>query len=367
MRMYFRVKHFDRFVGAFILAAMVMAVGAFVFISKGQKWFAKRNPYTVVFAKVQGLKPGTAVTVAGMEVGRVKSLRLNPEGQVELNLEILDEYRQILRVDSQATIASTLLGGKTVEITMGSRDRPELPPGAVIRSIEPKEIGDFLKEVDVKEPLKKVNEALENIKSITAKLNDPQGDLFTLLQNVRWVTHQWKSGEGNVGAILQDQRIHGEILRTLDSLRRSASNLEEITQNALKVSRDIPRLMAELDRSVQEVPHIVGQVKTAAGTLPQIMGEVQKAAGDAPKITGNVKHLTEDAKVVTENLRKVAPQIPEIVSTGQESLEEAERLILGLQNHWLLRASMPERTGAGASEGISGRESPYDRKGETRR
>lgn len=367
MKMYFRIKHFDRYVGFFIIAAVILAVAAFVFISKGQKWFAKRNAYTVVFAKVQGLKLGTAVTVSGMEVGRVESLRLNRKSKVELTVQVLDEYRDIIRTDSQATIASTLLGGKSVEITVGSREKPELPPGATIPSIEPKEIGDLLKDVDIKEPLKKVNEALDNIKFITAKLNDPSGDLFTLLGNVRFVTSQWKEGQGNVGAILQDKRMHGEITEVLHSIRRTASNLEEITQNALKVSKDLPRLMAEVDRSVQEVPKIVGHVQAATRRLPQIMGDIQKAAGDAPKITGNVKDLTEDAKVIAGNIKKASPQVPDIVSTGQDSLEETERLILGIQNHWLLRGSMPERGAGGTSLEISQRESPYDKKGETSR
>ncbi len=236
----------------------------------------------------------------------------------------------------------------------------------MISSIETKEIGDLLKEIDVKEPLKKVNEALDHIRSITAKLNDPGGDLFALLRNVRFVTHQWKEGQGGVGAILQDRKMHGEITAALDSIRRSASNLEEITHNALKVSKDLPRLMAEVDRSVQEVPNIIGHVKTATGNLPQIMEEVQKAARDAPRITGNVKDLTEDAKVIAGNLKKASPQVPDIVTAGQETLEETERLILGIQNHWLLRGSMPERGSEGISLEISQRESPYgERKGET--
>lgn len=367
MKMHFRIKHIDRYVGIFLVLAMLLGVAAFVFISKGQKWFAKRNAYTVIFAKVQGLKPGTAVTVSGMEVGRVSSLRLNREGKVELTLDVLNEYRHILRTDTRATIASTLLGGKSVELTVGSPDQPELTPGATISSIEAKEIGDLLKEIDVKEPLKKVNEALDHLRSITAKLNDPGGDLFTLLRNVRFVTHQLKEGQGSVGAILQDKKMHGEVTAALDSVRRSASNLEEISQNALKVSKNLSPLMAEVDRSVKEVPNIIGQVKAATVSLPQIMGDLQKAASDAPRITGNVKDLTEDAKAIAGNLKKASPQVPDIVTASQETLEETERLILGLQNHWLIRGSMPDRGSGGISLEISQRESPYERKGETLR
>ncbi|MCX5906032.1 MAG: MlaD family protein, partial [Deltaproteobacteria bacterium] len=311
--------------------------------------------------KVQGLKAGTSVTISGMEVGTVKALRLNRESKVELTLEVLDAYKNSIREDSRATIASTLLGGKSVEITVGSPDQPPLPDGTPIVSREPKEIADILKEIDINEPLKKVNETLDNIRSITARLNDPKGELFTLLRNVQLVTTQWKEGEGNVGAILQDKRMHGQITAALESLRKSAVNLEATTQNAVTVLKDLPRIMGEVDRAVQEVPRIMGDVKKATTNLPEIMGDVQKAAGDAPQIAENVKIITDNAKAITGNLKTASPQVPELLGTTQENLEETERLILGIQDHWLLRGSMPAKGQPGVSLEVSQRESPYER------
>ncbi len=133
MQMYFRIKHFDRYVGIFVILALALIVVKLVFIARGQKWFEKRYHYSVVFNKVPGLKPGTGVTISGMEVGNVKSLRLNPQSKVELILEILETYKDNIRQDSQATIVSSLLGAKTIEVTMGSPDQPPLPVGGTLR------------------------------------------------------------------------------------------------------------------------------------------------------------------------------------------------------------------------------------------
>ncbi len=132
MLMYFRVKHFERYVGIFIVLALALAVLAFIFLGRGQHWFAKRSRYAVVFNKVQGMKMGTPVTISGMEVGSVQSLRLTPQSKVELTLEVLQAYQGKIRKDSQAAIASSLIGGKTVEITAGSPDQPPLPSGSVL-------------------------------------------------------------------------------------------------------------------------------------------------------------------------------------------------------------------------------------------
>lgn len=360
MLMHFRIKHFDRFVGLFIIFALVLIIVTLVFVGREQKWFEKRYHYTVVFNRVQGLKPGTPVTISGMEVGTVKTLRLTSDSRVVLTLDVLETYHTYIRRDSQATILSALLGGKTVEITVGSPNQPPLPEGGVIASVEPRELTDILKDVDLKEPLKKVNDALDNVKTITQKLGSPEGELFTLLKNVQFVTAQLKNGEGNVGAILQDRRIYEEIRASVQSIRASAANLEETTQNAARVSRDLPRLVAEVDRSVKEVPRILEDVKQSTAELPGIMGSVEKAAGDVPAITGMVKEITRDVKGITGDLQKA--NIPELLAATQESVEEAEKVIRGLQKSWLLRGFMP-KVAAEPPVATDQRESPYGQRG----
>ena len=362
MQMYFRIKNFDRFVGIFVIFALALIVVTLVFITRGQRWFEKRYHYSVVFNKVYGLKPGTGVTISGMEVGSVTSLRLNPQSKVELILEILETYKGNIRKDSQATIVSSLLGAKTVEVTMGSPDQPPLPAGGTLLSQDPKEITDILKEIDVKTPLKKVDEALENLKSVTAKLNNPQGELFTLLKNVEWITTQLKNGQGNAGAILQDRKMHGEITATLESARRSAAHIEETTRNVFQFSKDLPRVMADIDRTLKELPGIVDEVKRAAADLPQVTQDVRKVTAEAPVIMENVKEIAQDVKTITGDVKKAAPEIPDLLASTHESMEEAEKLIQGLQNHWLLRGSMPKSRSDTPLE-MSQRETPYEKKG----
>ena len=373
MQMYFRVKYFDRYVGILVVLAIILSVVALVFVARGQKWFAKRSPYKVVFNKVQGLKPGTPVTISGMEVGNVKSLRLNPQSKVELMVEVLQRYHENIRQDSQATIAGALIGGKTVEITVGSAEKPPLPPGSTIPSLEAKEIGDLLKDIDVKAPLKRIDEVLDNLKSVTDKLNSPQGSLFKTLGNLEYVTSQFKNGQGSVGAILQDRKMHGEINAAIAQTRRSLANVEEVTQNVAQVSAKLPSLMGEVDRSVKEVPRLIEDLKKATGELPSILEDVKKTTTHTPAIAENVKDLTADGKGVVKNLKeitgnveKASPQIPDLLATTQESTEDADKLIQGLQNHWLLRGSIPRGKGD-LSPAVGQRESPYEKSGETQR
>jgi hypothetical protein len=113
-----------------------------------------------------------------------------------------------------------------------------------------------------------------------------------------------------------------------------------------------------VDQAVKEVPKILDEVKQATSGLPRIMEDFQQAAGQAPGIAKDVKGITGDVKEITGNVKQAAPEIPEFLATTHESVEEAERLIQGLQNHWLLRGSMPKVQRDTPLE-ISQRESPY--------
>ena len=359
MQMYFRVKHFDRYVGILVVLAIILAIVALIFVGRGQRWFAKRVSYKAVFSRVQGLKPGTPVTISGMEIGNVKSLRLNPQSRVELMIEILQRYQENIREDSQATIAMALIGGKTVEITVGSPEKPSLPAGSTIPTLEPKEITDLLKEIDLKGSLKKIDEVLDNLKSITHKLDDPKGSLFRTLGNLEFVTSQLKNGQGGVGAILQDPKMHGEINAAIAQVRQSLSNVEELTRNAAQVSQNLPPLMGEVDRSVKEIPKLIEDLKKALAELPPILEDVKTTTAHTPAIAENVKEITE-------NVKKASPQIPELMTTTQETTEDTNKLIQGLQNHWLLRGSMPKGPKE-MSPAVGQRESPYEKTGETDR
>jgi phospholipid/cholesterol/gamma-HCH transport system substrate-binding protein len=294
-----------------------------------------------------------------MEVGNVKSLRLDPQSKVELMIEVLQRYQGNIRQDSRAAISMALIGGKTIEITVGSPEKPPLPPGSTIPSLEPREITDLLKEIDLKGYLKKIDEVLDNLNSITHKLDDSKGSLFRTLGNLEFVTSQLKKGQGSVGAILQDPKMHGEINAAIAQVRRSLSNVQEITRNAAQVSQTLPPLMGEVDRSVKEVPKLIEELKKALAELPPILEDVKKTTAHTPAIAENVKEITA-------NVKKASPQIPELMTTTQETTEDTDKLIQGLQNHWLLRGSMPKGPGD-MSPAIGQRESPYEKTGETNR
>lgn len=82
----------------------------------------KEGTYTVLgdFQNIGGLKVGSAVTMAGVKIGRVADIHMNEQTfQAELTLEISKRYDQIPEDSSAKILTSGLLGDQYIGLEPG--------------------------------------------------------------------------------------------------------------------------------------------------------------------------------------------------------------------------------------------------------
>ncbi|WP_233120038.1 MlaD family protein [Rappaport israeli] len=102
-------------VGLFVLAAL-MALVFLGFQASNMSGFKTGKSYELVayFNDVSGLSKQASVTMAGVQVGRVKSIELNQERfQAKVVLEISNRY-DALPVDTSADILTAGLLGENI-------------------------------------------------------------------------------------------------------------------------------------------------------------------------------------------------------------------------------------------------------------
>jgi phospholipid/cholesterol/gamma-HCH transport system substrate-binding protein len=121
-------------VGVFMLAGLV-ALG-YLSINLGQvNWFGGRG-YDVYadFATVGGLKNGAAVEVAGVQIGRVESIRLK-DYQARVTMRIDPDVK--LQSDAIVSIKTKgLIGERFVQVNPGGSDKI-VGPGGRLTEVEP--------------------------------------------------------------------------------------------------------------------------------------------------------------------------------------------------------------------------------------
>jgi phospholipid/cholesterol/gamma-HCH transport system substrate-binding protein len=121
-------------VGVFVLIG-VLAL-AYLSIKLGRVDLFGGGGYLVTaeFPSVGGLKAGSAVEIAGVEIGRVERIGL-ADFQARVTLRINSDVR--LQDDSIASIKTKgLIGEKFIRISPGGSDKT-IPPNGRIREVEP--------------------------------------------------------------------------------------------------------------------------------------------------------------------------------------------------------------------------------------
>ncbi len=123
----------DLGVGFFVIVG-ILAFG-WLSVKLGRVEFLAGQGYVVTadFPSVGGLKPGSTVEIAGVEIGRVEGISL-VEYQARIRMRIRNDVK--LQEDSIASIKTKgLIGERYVRINPGGSDRLILPNGR-LREVE---------------------------------------------------------------------------------------------------------------------------------------------------------------------------------------------------------------------------------------
>jgi phospholipid/cholesterol/gamma-HCH transport system substrate-binding protein len=121
-------------VGLFIIAGIIGLGYLSIKLGKMEVWGGKGYEVYALFSNCGGLKTGSSIVIAGVDVGRVKKIILdNYQARVILNLPVDVK----LQDDAIASIKTRgLIGEKYIEITPGGSDKI-IKPGGRIRETQP--------------------------------------------------------------------------------------------------------------------------------------------------------------------------------------------------------------------------------------
>jgi phospholipid/cholesterol/gamma-HCH transport system substrate-binding protein len=130
------MKKFDLelMVGLFILAGIICLGYLSIKLGKMEVLGGKGYEVYAVFSNIGGLKTGSSIEVAGVDVGRVKSITLdNYQAYVVLNLP----WSLKIQEDAIASVKTKgLIGEKYIEITPGGSEKV-IGPGGRMRETQP--------------------------------------------------------------------------------------------------------------------------------------------------------------------------------------------------------------------------------------
>ncbi len=335
-------------VGIFVTAALVLG-GVLVFALGNQSaMFASKVDYEAVFTQVNGLRDGSPVRVAGIDVGTVKDVRFGEDGKVHVTIEVRQDASAFVREGSTAKVGSKgLLGDQLVDITVG-QGRP-LAPGSTIPTAEESLLTTFLGETgsEAEGVVRNVNTATAALAEILANPQTKQ-DVQDIAHNLATMTNLVTENDGTVRRLMTDPALADDVQGTIRSFQGTGNELQ-------RAARDVRQILGEVEHGDGTVHQLIygeegvamlASLASAAGQLALILRDVRNGPGNAHQLIygDEAGNLIANLTATSADLRAVMAD----VRAGRGTLggllvdpsiyEDIKRLVGNLQRNEILRA-----------------------------
>ena len=234
-------------VGIFVVAMLLVSAGLIVIF--GEFRFASTNSYHATFSDASRLEGGNDVRIAGVPVGTVEDVKLNPDNTVDVAFTLNKKY-QVYSSTRAVIRYENLVGDRFMEITSGPGELRKMPKGSTIPKTNT-------------QPALDLDALLGGLRPVVKGLDGEQvnqisGAILELLQ-----------GEG--GALNRLLSETGTFSQTLGDRYQVIS---EVIQNLNEVLGTIDEKSVEFDASVDELQKLVTGLAEGrdpiAGAIPPL-------------------------------------------------------------------------------------------------
>lgn len=310
-------------VGALVLAALV---AAFVVWRLVDERAGTDDGYSVCarFDNAHGLITKSRVTVAGIPIGYIESIRL--EGaRARVDMHIGDAVE--LHTDaSVARRSSSLLGEYLLAINPGSVDAPLLQDGDCIDTVEETaDTADIMRDVGaIARSLRAVAAQVERTFGTDEGGQQMQSALSNLTQALEAVNRTIQANEAAVNHTLQN--IEGITTRAAPQLDQILANIENITRELRQI---VEHNREGLDEGVGEVGPTIASINRASQQLERVLEDVGQVTERTAAGEGTIGRLTSDEHLINE-IEEVAEGVNDLVG-GIARLQT----IVGLRSEYL--------------------------------
>ena len=311
----------------------------------------------VQFPLANELRNGDAVYVAGIRIGRVKSIDFNAlaekrEQRVTVLLN-LDETVHLFE-DYKITIEeSTLLGGRNVSINPGEGALPEITwqADSPLRGMMGKSPMDAFEKLSVmiEGNSEAFSHVMSNIDAITSSAANGEGTIGMLLtdkemaakfgtavddivafsEDAKSISSRIVSGEGTIGKLIYTDSLHGDVETMLADLNILTDGLKSGKGLAGRILQD-DDLADEVVRVISNIEAISAGLEAGEGSLGKLLKD-STAAVSIEEASAHLATLTERV-VEGEGTIGALFSSDELYTTYRDFGTRLERIAASIEN-----------------------------------
>ncbi|MGH9736552.1 MAG: MlaD family protein [Candidatus Acidiferrales bacterium] len=332
-------------VGVFVFIALVVVAMGIFYVTGSQGFWVPKYTIKTYLPEVDDLDQGAPVTLDGVNVGNVQSIRLTEhpsdrQANVTVVLRIKQAFQKEIRTDSTASLLTQgVLGTRYVEITRGVTGS-EIPTGGVVQGVEMPEISQIGQGAN--DVVQKLQAVAATAQEVVAKINRGQGTIGKFLNdpsvynhinaisaNAEGMVTSIRQGKGTAGKLIASDEIYNkvdDVVTKADGMMAAvqqqkgtlgkliydpamANDIKGVTHNANEMLAGVQQGKGSLGKFVKDdavynnLRDASANVRDATAKLNTNQGTLGKMFND-PALYDNMTGLTGDMRLLMGEFRK---------------------------------------------------------------
>lgn len=290
----FYYKHRNFFVGVFVLVPLLFIPALLIIILVRSELLENWVELYIRCETATGLKKGTDVNILGTKIGHVRTVTLNDNGYVDVELRVKKRFSHFLHKDTKARLKQKnfVVGDWEIDLTIGNSQLPVIDDGDTLA-------------VEYQIRLEKMVETF-------TQMIAPLESIFASLAK----------GEGIIKYIFGEDTLISDVHSIIGRINALFTEVNRTLVNANSMIDTIAEFGA---RGIETVDSL----KVFSNHADQLIGDMGVVVEDIDSLLGDVKTLPVDIDSLILLLRK--------------DVYEAEILLNGIQNHWFFRRTIEKQ------------------------
>ena len=281
-------------VAVLVILSIVLFYWGFAFL-KGKNLFDTSTKLYAVYDNVAGLVVAAPVTINGLNIGKVNTIEMLPDGKMKVELIITNEQIQIAKSSVAQIMDSGLIGGREIAIINNFSDTNYTQSGDVLKASNKLGLTDEL--ANQIGPVKdKVEVLLENANKLIENLNatldaSTQQKLKASIASLELTMTEFSKISKNANEILSENK--SKLNTTLSNFEKTSVNLNTMTTSLEK---------ANLGATVKKLEATLTNVNGIMANLEQGKGSMGKLLNDDAMYT-NLAKTSKELELLLQDLR----------------------------------------------------------------
>ncbi len=281
--------------GAIVLGGILLFILGFNYL-KSNPIFDNTRTYYAIYDNVGGLAPATSVTINGLQVGKITSIKFfNEKGKLIVTFNVDNDFE--FSKSSIAEIYDTgIIGGKSIQILPNFDSKEMAKSGDTLNSAIKPGLTDLVTQQIA--PLKeKIESMMVNADSVLVGFKDVLDDdarknLRNAIEDLNITVAGFKNSSIVLNSILTDNK--SKLDSSVDNLNNMTGKFSELGNQLSEA--DLGKAATDLQATMDKLNKVMASVDRGDGSIGKLLKD-EKLYNNLSEASNQLDLLLEDLRV----------------------------------------------------------------------